>query len=336
MKIRPLYKKLDTGFVDLAALLRHLRQRSFVGLVRIDIDNYRAEISFDDSRKVRMREFVNGTGQPSEGPGALHRLLARAREAGGAIDVYEAVRPMSQEIELDEILDLEQKITEQKIAAKAPKVSPAEPLELEAETKPLAPKIPKPTEIFTITNPANGNGNGNGAKHQPKTSNGTATVQTDAFPLYSEAVEMAAEQPEPAEKQFTHLPAAEWDELTSVTSDLLSTADEVLRGAGLGFTDAFGKARAEVSHEYPFLHPEYGVFVYHNSEVQLAEEVVPEQLVSGVCECLRRILNKLVANPKFFAVYRHITQQFVVLLRRRQPQFDKFGYTQKLEKIIKF
>jgi hypothetical protein len=321
MKIRPLYKKLDTGFVDLAALLRHLRQRSFVGLVRIDIDNYRAEISFDDSRKVRMREFVNGTGQPSEGPGALHRLLARAREAGGAIDVYEAVRPMSQEIELDEILDLEQKI-----AAKVPKI--------DAEIKPPAPKIPKPTEIFTITTPANGNGNG--AKHQPKASNGTATVQTDAFPLYSEAVEMAAEQPEPAEKEFTHLPAAEWDELTSVTSELLNTADEVLRGAGLGFTDAFGKARAEVSHEYPFLHPDYGVFVYHNSEVQLAEEVVPDQLVSGVCECLRRILNKLVANPKFFAVYRHITQQIVVLLRRRQPQFDKFGYTQKLEKIIKF
>src|ERR1041384_2036165 len=112
MKIRPLYKNLDTSFVNLSALLRYLRQRGFVGLVRVDIENYRAEISFDESHKVRMREFLNGTGRPADGSGALQRVLVRSRMAGGTIFVYEAVKPAPaiEEIELDDILDLDRKL----------------------------------------------------------------------------------------------------------------------------------------------------------------------------------------------------------------------------------
>lgn len=333
MKIRPLYKNLDTGFVNLSALLRYLRQRGFIGLVRVDIKEYRAEISFDEARKVRMREFVGGAPKApersGEGSGALQRLLISARDAGGSISVYEAVTPVSEEIELDDILELEQNAAPNKPQNK-PEVKPG--------LKPLPPKIPKPAEkIFSSAakngpvNGSNGNSSGNGAHYQ--------------FPVYSHPVEPVgvaeekAESPESGEEKVLHLSylsAPDWEELTSVTAALLGAVDDVLKAARLGFPDAFNKARAEISHEYPFLHPEQGILLYAHGGVMLKEEVAPNLLVSGICECLRRILNKLVANPKFFTHYRHITQQIVVLIRRRQPQFDKFGYTQKLEKIIKF
>ncbi|HEV7644489.1 MAG TPA: hypothetical protein VGO50_11145 [Pyrinomonadaceae bacterium] len=339
MKIRPLYKNLDTSFVDLSALLRYLRQRGFVGLVRVDIENYRAEINFEESHKVRMREFVNGTGRPADGSGALQRLLARARMAGGSIFVYEAVSPqapIAEEIELDNILDLDQKLALSEKAQKAPK----------AEAKPVAPKIPKPVEkIFSSPIGKNGNGhaNGNGAHFPPASAaqeqNDSASQQStyDIFPMYSHQVEFAEEKPqEKPEEKASYLSAPDWEELTAVTAVLLVSVDDVLKAAKLGFPDAFNKARAEVSGEFPFLHPEQGIFLYVDGQVMLKEEVEPHLLVSGICECLRRILNKLIANPKFFTHYRHITQQIVILIRRRQPQFDKFGYTQKLEKIIKF
>jgi hypothetical protein len=330
MKIRPLYKNLDTGFVNLSALLRYLRQKGFVGLVRVDINEYRAEISFDEARKVRMREFVNGTGLAAEGSGALQRLLVTARAEGGVINVYEAMRPVTEEIQLDDILDLDQSI------AVKNKTEPKQP-ELKRDAKPSAPKIPKPAEkIFSSSFP-NGNGNGNGNNGN---GNGThygdisSTVEPEVFPVYSNPVEVVEDKPEST--KYSYLSAPDWEELTSVTAELLGTADEVLKAAHLGFPDAFNKARVEVSSEYPFLDPDQGIFLYAHGGVMLKQEVAPELLVSGVCECLRRILNKLVANPKFFALYRRITQQTVILIRRRQPQFDKFGYTRQLEKIIKF
>src|SRR5262245_3790575 len=108
MKIRPLHKDLDTGFVSLPGLLRYLRQKDFVGLVRIDLKEYRAEIIFEESRRVRMREFNARTGRLPESPGALQHLLDRAQEPGGTVSVYEAVKPArkSVEEELDDILDL--------------------------------------------------------------------------------------------------------------------------------------------------------------------------------------------------------------------------------------
>jgi hypothetical protein len=339
MKIRPLYKNLDTSFVDLSALLRYLRQRGFVGLVRVDIENYRAEINFEESHKVRMREFVNGTGRPADGGGALQRLLARARMAGGSIYVYETVKTLAEEIELDDILDLDQKLA---LTEKAQKAEKAQKI----EAKPAAPKIPKPVEkIFSSPIGKNGhtNGNGNGAHFPPasaaKEQNDSASQPSayDIFPMYSHQVELAEEKPaEKPEEKVSYLSAPDWEELTSVTAALLTSVDDVLKAAKLGFPDAFNKARAEVSSEFPFLHPEQGIFLYAEGGVMLKQEVEPNLLVSGICECLRRILNKLIANPKFFTHYRHITQQIVMLIRRRQPQFDKFGYTQKLEKIIKF
>ncbi len=311
-----------------------------MGLVRVDIENYRAEINFEESHKVRMREFVNGTGRPADGSGALQRLLARARMAGGSIYVYEAVAsqaPIAEEIELDDILDLDEKLT---LTEKAQK----------SESKPVPPKIPKPVEkIFSTPIGKNGNGhatNGNSAHFPPASPASGANGQNDSasqpsaydiFPMYSHPVELAEEkQPEKQEEKVSYLSVPDWEELTSVTAALLLSVDDVLKAAKLGFPDAFNKARAEVSNEFPFLHPEQGIFLYSAGSVMLKQEVEPHLLVSGICECLRRILNKLIANPKFFTHYRHITQQIVVLIRRRQPQFDKFGYTQKLEKIIKF
>ena len=327
MKIRPLYKNLDTGFVDLSALLRHLRQRGFIGLVRVDIKDYRAEISFDEAHKVRMRELVAGSGRPAEGAGALQRLLVNARVEGGKINVYEAVRPALEEIELDEILDLDQNLTLQNRVVPKPEVERS------------APKIPKPAEKISFAPVKNGNGNGNGngnhypVKPQTKiTREQNEDILPPAFPSYNQPAQSA----EPQEEKISYLSAPEWEELTSVTGALLGTADDVLRAANLGFPDAFNKARAEISSEYPFLHPDRGVLLYAHGGVMLKQQVAPDVLVSGVCECLRRILNKLVANPKFFTHYRHITQQIVVLIRRKQPQFDKFGYTRKLEQIIKF
>lgn len=351
MKVRALHKDLDTGFVNLSALLKYLQQRGFVGLVRVDLDEYRAEIIFDESKRVKLREFEHGSGRIVETHGALQRLLVRARLAGGIINVYQAVmqmRPKPEEMELGDILDLDQKAAQKAARKTAPESPTANPPTNSAANP--ASKIPKPAEnIFAVAKNGKTNGNGNSANgfyFESPYSNGNAAhdaaqdaappqADEEIFPLYSHPVDVVEEQPE-MKKKVSAFSLADWEELIGVTAALLGTTDDILRSAHLGFPDAFNKARVEVSNEFPFLHTGKNIFLYADGKVILKEEIPPNLFVAGISECLRRILNKLVSNPKFFAVYKRVTQQILILVRRQQPQFDKFGYTRQLERIIKF
>ncbi|HEX8773508.1 MAG TPA: hypothetical protein VF735_07845 [Pyrinomonadaceae bacterium] len=87
-KNRPIHENLDTAYVNLAALLRHLRGRDFVGLVHVALDEYEAEVSLDGESAPRVREIDHADGREGEGEAALQRLLVRAREPGGRINVY--------------------------------------------------------------------------------------------------------------------------------------------------------------------------------------------------------------------------------------------------------
>lgn len=88
-KSRAVYEHLDTSFVNLAALLRYLQQRAFVGRIHVLLDEYEAWVSLDGSAAPRVREINHATGRQSEGDDALPRLLVRSREPGGLINVYE-------------------------------------------------------------------------------------------------------------------------------------------------------------------------------------------------------------------------------------------------------
>jgi|SRR5215213_7123463 len=88
-KNRPIHENLDTAYVNLAALLRHLRGRDFVGRVHVLLDEYEAEVSLDGESAPSVREINHADGREGEGEAALQRLLVRAREPGGRISVYE-------------------------------------------------------------------------------------------------------------------------------------------------------------------------------------------------------------------------------------------------------
>ncbi|HEX8492340.1 MAG TPA: hypothetical protein VF658_05825 [Pyrinomonadaceae bacterium] len=88
-KSRPLFEHLDTTFVNLAALLRYLQQRAFIGRIHVVLDEYEADVLLDEGGTTRVREIDYTTARASEGADALPRLLVRAREPGGLISVYE-------------------------------------------------------------------------------------------------------------------------------------------------------------------------------------------------------------------------------------------------------
>lgn len=86
---RPVYEKLDTAYVNLAALIRYLQQRDFNGRVYVELDEYEADVFLNGAEPPRVRETDHTTGRQSEGEAASQRLFVRAHEPGGLVSVYE-------------------------------------------------------------------------------------------------------------------------------------------------------------------------------------------------------------------------------------------------------
>lgn len=311
MNNRPLYENLDTSFVNLSALVRYLRHREFIGQVKIELNNYQAEIALKEGNKLQVREHDKISGRVSEGEEAFQRILIRAREVGGTIHVYQKVETVKKVEEIREVKEV-----------KKVEVKPTTQLKnenLPAIPKPVEP-IKKPLEIV-------------------KTSAASAT--TNGVP--TTVVEMP-KKPEPnglklpfeltKKSRNTKLSPQDWQTLLGLTGELLGTIDKSLATAKLDFKSAFSKARSEISADYPFLSPTNKIFDYTDGKVAMTEQVSAKLFVTGIIQSLRKILDKLGANPKFAEVYRNTVQKLLALLNQRQAYYEKFSITPQLKKIL--
>ena len=83
------FETLDTSFVNLGALVRFLRQRNFVGRVKVALEEYEADVFLQGAEEPTIWEKNLATGRSAEGKDALERLLVRSREPGGVITIFE-------------------------------------------------------------------------------------------------------------------------------------------------------------------------------------------------------------------------------------------------------
>jgi hypothetical protein len=86
---RVLYENLDTSFVNLWNLLRHLSQRDFVGRVHVEMEDYEADVFLTGSNTPLVHEIDRAAGTDVLEEAAMHRLVLRARESSGTISVFE-------------------------------------------------------------------------------------------------------------------------------------------------------------------------------------------------------------------------------------------------------
>lgn len=331
MNFRPVHQNLDTSFVNLSALIKYLRRRQFAGIVRVRLNNYEAEIHITDENQLKVSEQDHLSGRVSEGEEALQRILIRAREPGGIVNVFQKVNAVSA-TETSENTDA-------KTAAQVSKTPPfqkqfsvasnAVSVKPEAAKKPeiklFAEKSATETpEKMPVENPIR-----KLEIYVPKTEI-PAQNQKVSLPEFPFRLSNNVE----AKAQRTQMPPERFQILVKLFAEILGTMDETLASANLNFAAAFEKACSEISGDYPFLKTQENVFIYKNGEIKLNASVNPNQFKSSLIEAVRRVLEKLGANPKFSEVYRSINQNLLALVRRRKNYCDEFSITEKLEKIL--
>ena len=319
MKNRPIHENLDTSFVNLSALVRYLRRRQFAGGIRIELSGYEADIILTAENQMKVREYDRIAGRIAEGEDVLQRLLIRAREPGGVIHVYQTIAE-TEAAKKEAVKVVENKknvpqtppiITPETV--QTVQVSAVAAQQKTAETKFVtAPNLkPEAAQEVKIIAP-------------PETK---PNLILPKFPFeLSNKVESKARQ--------NHLSPEDWQTFVNLIGELLQTFDECLAAAKLDFSAAFEKACAEISGDYPFLNPPAKVFSYQNGKIEMREQINPKLFAASINETLRRILEKLAANPKFAEVHRTTAQKTIALINQRKPFYDNFSITPQLEKNL--
>jgi hypothetical protein len=88
-QLRALHENLDTAYVDVVALVRHLEARGATCLIHVELDEYEGDVYLRGGEATGARGRDHATGAAEEGDAALARLFSRAREPGGLVSVYE-------------------------------------------------------------------------------------------------------------------------------------------------------------------------------------------------------------------------------------------------------
>lgn len=247
---RPVYENLDTTFINLAALLRYLQQREFVGYVHIELDEYDADVFLDAQSAPRVRETDHRTGREGVGEAALQRLLVRGREAGGLVSVYEW--------------------TAENIMTGAP--------------------------AATVVKEA-----------------GRRSKETGVAGLSQEELE--------------------WRDLLSVSGKLIAAVESAASGVGADFATAFRSVRLELADDYSFLDPTTGHFEYAGGVVRIHPRPSIKTCVTGVSECLRRVVDRLARGSGGRQVRERVVLELAVLARRRQTALARFEFAPQLDRI---
>ncbi|MDQ6786169.1 MAG: hypothetical protein M3033_05040 [Acidobacteriota bacterium] len=319
MKNRPVHENLDTSFVNLSALVRHLQRRQFVGNIRVELSGYEADILLTAGNKLTVREYDRIAGRIAEGEEAMQRLLIRAREPGGIINVFQAIE--------ESLMSAQEK----KLITEPPrKVIAQNPLETTANAneKNFNSVVVQNIELELPDLPVGQNGKIETAASQKlPTQNGTPQPKSPLPLEFSNQVEAKA-------RQTNQLAPQDWQTLLGLTAELLQTVDDGLAKANLDFSSAFDKARSEIALDYPFLNPKAGIFDYQYGIITMKEQTSAKIFVAGINETLRRLLDKLAKHPKFANIYRNLTQNILALTNARRPLYNKFSITPQLEKII--
>lgn len=311
MKNRPIHENLDTSFVNLSALVRYLRRRQFVGNVRVELSGYEADIVLTMGNQMRVREHDRIAGRIAEGEEALQRLLIRAREPGGIINVYQAITENG--------IEQTPKIVVEKV--EKPVAIAPQKVENIPQIKPFANiKLPSAPQVSVVANNPQ-------IETAVKIPEAKPSIKLPDFPFeLSNKFESKAKQ--------TQISPQDWQMLLNLTGELLATVDDCLKTANLNFTAAYQKSCAEVAGDYPFLSSNAGTFAYQNGNVKIQEQVNAKIFAAGINESLRRILEKLSANPKFAETHRATTQKILTLIHHRKPLYNQFSITPQLEKNL--
>ena len=100
------------------------------------------------------------------------------------------------------------------------------------------------------------------------------------------------------------------------------------------FSAHFQAARREIGDDYPFLVSLGNCVEYEHGEARLRRGTDVEKFVTGTCESLRRVVERVAATgERARGVRREVARELAALAERRPRALARFGFSSQLERI---
>jgi hypothetical protein len=134
-------------------------------------------------------------------------------------------------------------------------------------------------------------------------------------------------------------PAAEvsWEDLLNAGGKVIRAVERAAQQLGADFAATFRAARIELGDDYPFLDPTSNHLRYADGVITLSEQTAGNVFVTGLSECLRRIVNKLASSKEGKRFRESVAIELAVATRIYRkgmsaftPQFDRIAGTRVL------
>lgn len=125
----------------------------------------------------------------------------------------------------------------------------------------------------------------------------------------------------------------DWRGLLRTCAELIAAVERAARSFGLNFEQLFRMAQMELADDYAFLDPGAGAFAYAGGEIELHANPGQRAFVSGICELLRRVVERMAQGARASTLRERVALELAVLVRRRQRQLKEFGITAQLDRI---
>ena len=347
MENKAIHQNLDTSYVNLSALIKYLRRRQFAGLVKVQLNGYKADIQLTKDNNLKVSEHDQISGRISDGEEALQRILIRSREPGGTINVYQlgskakVVEPKVSKVEVIEpkVLEVKKVRVPKPISAQTPKAESV-----------LTNGIPKPLKMPT-------NAVGNNASAQNKKPR-VQKVKTPLAPRPKKKLEkpesiqkIGKNPPQNGNKSMPDFPFRlsnkfedkarevlssnqDWQTILNLMVELLKVTDKSFAVANINFNAAFTKVRSEVSDDYPFLSPNLDEFDYVNGKIVMTKQMNGKIFIAGIMESLCRVFEKLSLNSKYSKIHAATLKRISVVAKKRAAFYNKFSITPQIKRIL--
>jgi hypothetical protein len=126
-------------------------------------------------------------------------------------------------------------------------------------------------------------------------------------------------------------PDVDWDELLEAAGQVIGAIEHAVEFVGGGFEAGFRAARIELGDDYPFLDPTTHALDYANKAVTVSDLPGSRVFITGLTECLRRIVNKLAIGKERKRFRESVAVELAVAARMRPNALGEF--TAHLDRI---
>lgn len=291
---RMLYENLDTSFVNLWDLLRFLSQRGFVGRVHVELKDYIADVFVNGATSPLVREVDLTEKTDTLERAGLHRLVLKARESPGTINVFEgadeAVPPSIQTTRAASAETVTAPISTEEEEFVAVSGEPVETDASEAATL-LFLSDDSPVEAATST-----------------------PVETPPLP-------------ESSREEMKTVSAALIKAIDRALAGVGVEFDGLFRAARLELADDYNFLD-------PFaLNESTGRFEFSGAHVVVPDDVSPDDFVAGLSEALRRVVETVATGDRARRVRERVALDLAAVARKQESALSRSGFSGQLDRI---